>query len=101
MNTPNFPQVAADIREIDAEALRIRQNLDNEAERCRSFCRGLPVLAADLIKQIEYVGAEESLLLLHTILRKVESEHYGRDHLIRELDMICRGLADDIAGVER
>ena len=96
MNTPNFPQVAADIRDENSIEARNRQACDNAAALASTCVDPQINLAANLIRQ-QYIGTHEALVLLHAIrsVRRIDFDPQPAS----ELDWLCSCLADEVIDI--
>ena len=99
MTTPNFPAVAADIRDMQATEDRARRQLDEDAEFARSVCNQVVVSAVEVINQTIYLHTSaDALAILHCVLRRMEYSS-ELDVAANELRYICAGLADDVVAI--
>lgn len=97
MTTPNFKAVAADIRDHQAEAKRLRDQLDNDALRARDGCKSSVIRACNVIDG-GYVGDREALVILHAVLRWSEHTNVIDQAILEDLRHVCLGLADAVFG---
>ena len=96
MTTPNFPQVAADIRdEFDAEA-RNRKAIEVAAASASHRVDPQINLAANLIRQ-QHIGVYEALVLLYAIKQKV----HGDEHFKSEIEWLCLAITDEVIDIAK